>query len=212
MADLDELTQLPTRSVFESAFQKALELAKGRSAPVSVGVVDIDLFGGINQRFGRETGDGVIEGLGTALHAAFGASGLVSRFGGDALAIMWPGLEKEQAFLVLEQFRQGLGGKLPASGQASGVEVTVSAGLSAYPDDGNAADELLNKASEALYRAKVTGRNKICLAREEKMLTKTSHYTQGQLLGLRRLAEREGIGEAVLLREGLNDILRKYNA
>jgi len=51
----------------------------------------------------------------------------------------------------------------------------------------------------------------VCLAREEKMVTKTSHYQQGQLLGLRRLAEREGIGEAVLLREALNDLLRKYN-
>ncbi len=44
------------------------------------------------------------------------------------------------------------------------------------------------------------------------MVTKTSHYTQGQLLGLRRLSEREGFGEAVLLREALNDLLRKYNA
>ena len=44
------------------------------------------------------------------------------------------------------------------------------------------------------------------------MVTKTSHYTQGQLMGLRRLAEREGIGEALLLREALNDLLRTHNS
>jgi hypothetical protein len=44
------------------------------------------------------------------------------------------------------------------------------------------------------------------------MVTKTSHYTQGQLAGLARLAKRMGAGEAVLLREALDDVLRKYNA
>jgi hypothetical protein len=70
----------------------------------------------------------------------------------------------------------------------------------------------MRKASEALYRAKVGGRNKVCLAREERMVTKTSHYAQGQLYGLSRLAKRKGVGEAVLLREALDDLLRKYNS
>ena len=64
----------------------------------------------------------------------------------------------------------------------------------------------------AVYGGKVGGGAKVCLAREEEMVTKTSHYTQGQLHGLSRLAKREGIGEAVLLREALDDLLRKYNA
>ncbi len=212
MPAVDKLTQLPTRTAFESALRSALDEAKRAGGSVSVGVVDIDLFGRVNQDYGRETGDGVIQALGSGLAEVFGGGGFVCRFGGDALGVLWPSLEKEQAFLALEQFRQGLDGKLSAPGRAGGVEVTVSAGVAAYPDDGNDAGEIINKASEGLYRAKVSGRNKICLAREEKMVTKTSHYTQGQLLGLRRLAEREGIGEAVLLREGLNDLLRKYNA
>ena len=88
----------------------------------------------------------------------------------------------------------------------------VSAGVAAFPDDGATVDTVCVKATEALYRAKVTGRDKTCLAREDRMVTKTSHYTQGQLMGLRRLAEREGIGEALLLREALNDLLRKSNS
>ena len=65
--------------------------------------------------------------------------------------------------------------------------------------------------SDALHRAKTTGRNKVSLAREERMITKTSHYTQGQLERLSELATREGVGEAVLLREALDDLLRKYS-
>ena len=64
-----------------------------------------------------------------------------------------------------------------------------------------------------MYRAKNTGRNKVCLAREEKMVTKTSHCTQEQLERSSKLAEAEGGGggEAVILREALDDVLKKYD-
>jgi hypothetical protein len=80
------------------------------------------------------------------------------------------------------------------------------------PDDGDAPQGLQRKLLAAIYRAKVAGGGKACLAREEKMVTKTSHYDQGQLEGLARLAKRQGQGEAVLLREALDDLLMKYNA
>jgi predicted DNA-binding protein len=62
-----------------------------------------------------------------------------------------------------------------------------------------------------MYRSKAAGRSKVSLAREERMVTKTSHYTQGQLDRLSNLAKREGLGEAVLLREAMDDLLRKYS-
>ena len=63
----------------------------------------------------------------------------------------------------------------------------------------------------AFLRAKAPGHNKLCLARDEKMVTKTSHYTQGQLAKLRELATREGVGDAVLLREALDGLFEKYD-
>jgi predicted signal transduction protein with EAL and GGDEF domain len=71
--------------------------------------------------------------------------------------------------------------------------------------------ELLRKADQALYRSKQMGRNQVRLAYEERMLPKTSHYTQTPLERLSRLAEREGVGEVVLLREALDNLLMKYN-
>jgi predicted signal transduction protein with EAL and GGDEF domain len=138
----------------------------------------------------------------------------VYRYGGDAFMLLLPDVEKEQAFLVAESLRSAIasGPVVGANESAMESSVTVSCGVAAYPDDGDAAPALLRKVCEALYRAKVGGRNKVALAREEKMVTKTVHYTQGQLEGLTRLARREGLNEATLLREALDDLLRKYNS
>lgn len=207
----DTLTGLPGRGTFDADFAARIGRKTKQPAVVSLAVVDIDLFGAINERHGRGTGDEVLRDLAEALRAHLSCEEALYRFGGDALAVMMPGMEKEQAFLRMEAFRSGYAGDrtLP-SGLV--VTVSISMGLAAYSDDGAKAQDVVHKANEALYRAKVGGRDRICLAREEKMVTKTSHYMQGQLLGLRRLAEREKIGEALLLREALNDLLRKYNA
>lgn len=211
--EMDVLTGLASRGAFEAALIRELSKPERNSEAISVAVLDIDLFGRLNEQLGRLGGDAVLRLMAGALSAA-AAPGSVYRFGGDAFGVLWRQLEKEKAFLVLERFREAFTGThvTEAEGRRLELEVAFSAGIASFPDDGTAAAELMSKAAEALYRAKVTGRNKVCLAREEKMLTKTSHYTQGQLLGLRRLAEREGFGEAVLLREALNDLLRKYNA
>ena len=71
--------------------------------------------------------------------------------------------------------------------------------------------ELVRKADGALYRAKAQGGNRIAMAKEEKMIPKTSHYTQDQLQRLSMLSKREGIGEAILLREALDMLIRKYD-
>jgi diguanylate cyclase (GGDEF)-like protein len=201
----DVLTGLPRRDALERALQKEILAAQAESASVSVAVGDIDLFGRLNQQQGEEAADGLLRVIAEELTDT-GREGRWFRFGGDAFALLLAGVEKERAFLEAEAVRARVAGE-PRAGEP----VTLSIGLAAYPDDGVTAVDVINKASEALYRAKVSGRNKVCLAREEKMVPKTSHYTQGQLLGLRRLAEREGLNEAVLLREGLNDLLRKYN-
>jgi diguanylate cyclase (GGDEF)-like protein len=209
----DRLTGLPDRASFDRALEAAVTATAGCDGSVSMAVIDIDLFGEVNERLGREAGDAVIHMLGERARAAFPEEVLLSRFGGDAIGVLWADLEKEQAFLRIERFRDDCCGAwiVVADGKTLELELTLSAGLAAYPDDALEAVDVVYRANEALYRAKVSGRNKTCLAREEKMITKTSHYTQGQLLGLRRLAEREGYGEAALLREALNDLLRKHN-
>lgn len=203
--DRDALTRLPVRAAFERDLARAVETAQAEAASVSVAVLDVDLFGQANATLGRAAADQALAALAQQLDSVLAGVATVYRIGGDGFGVILRGVDKEQAFLRLEAFRTALEGE-PAP------QLHVSIGVASCPDDALKANEVFIKACEALYRAKVSGRNKACLAREEKMVTKTSHYTQGQLLGLRRLAEREGIGEAVLLREALNDLLRKHNA
>ena len=212
--DRDRLTGLKTRARFERELTEALEAAQAQPAGLSLAIVDIDLFGEINRAHGEALGDRLLHEVAEMLPGALGGAHAVYRFGGDAFAVVLAGVEKEQAFLELEAVRRlfETPRQMRLGAAVAPVHATVSVGLAAYPDDAEKSETLVNKACEALYRAKVSGRNKVCLSREEKMVTKTSHYTQGQLLGLRRLAERERIGEAVLLREALNTLLRKYNA
>ena len=211
-ATSDVLTGFPDREACLVALEAAID--QDAEGVLCLAILDIDLLGQINERAGRDAGDALIQVLAGALARRFSGEAGIFRIGGDAFALQFCGCEKEAVFLSLEAFRDSFDGPhdLDAAGKRAPLSATLSIGLAACPEDGGAAQVLYQKASEALYRAKVSGRNKVCLAREEKKVTKTSHYTQGQLLGLRRLAEREGHGEAALLREALNDLLRKYNA
>jgi predicted signal transduction protein with EAL and GGDEF domain len=87
----------------------------------------------------------------------------------------------------------------------------MTIGMATAFEDANRCAELIRKADGALYRAKLNGGNRVAMAKEEKMVPKTSHYTQDQLQRLAKLAKREGIGEAILLREALDMLLKKYD-
>lgn len=206
-----EVTGLPG---FETYRARVGELiAAAGEGSVSVIVVDIDLFGKVNEKHGRPTGDAVLQHIAERVQALTADRGEVLRCGGDAFAVLLTE-EKEQAHLLAEAIRQELDGTVPVDvdGKAIELPLHISAGVSAFPDDGQDETLVIRKANEAIYRAKVSGRNKVCLARDEKMVTKTTYYTQGQLHGLSRLAKREKLNEATLLREAMDDLLRKYNA
>ncbi len=202
---LDPLTGLKTYAAVAGPLEERMTRAESGEGALSLAVVDLDSFAKVNERHGRDGGDRVLRALGNHLSGVLGPGAEVVRFGGDALLVIFEGLEKERAFLRMEEARCGFA-------EVSGVGATFSAGVAACPDDGVRAQEVLRKAVDALYRAKATGREKVCLAREEKMVTKTTYYTQGQLAGLQRMAKRMGISEADLLREALDDLLRKHNA
>jgi diguanylate cyclase (GGDEF)-like protein len=199
---------------FLLAFDEVAAATPSEGGAIALALFDVDWCGRVNRDHGREAGDALILALGERLGAALGSHAKVVRCGGDAYVALLLGVEKEAAFLLAERIRSEFENEPIALAGDNEVawSVTVSAGVAVFPDDGGKAGDVFRKASEALYRAKTGGRNRVCLSREERMVTKTSYYTQGQLAGLSRLAKREGLNEAVLLREALDDLLRKYNA
>jgi predicted signal transduction protein with EAL and GGDEF domain len=91
------------------------------------------------------------------------------------------------------------------------MKQTVSVGVSAYPEDGSRPADIFRRADSAMTRAKKAGRNNVCLAREEKLIPKTSHYTQAQLEKLSMVSDKLNVGEAALLREALDVLLKLYD-
>jgi diguanylate cyclase (GGDEF)-like protein len=175
---------------------------------VSLAFLDIDHFETINREFGHDGGDQVLRGVAKILTQEAGKDAVLARYGGDEFALLFQNTEREQAFLILERIRSAV--DRSRAFEKVETEITVTGGLASYPVDGSSEAEIIRKADQALYRAKKTGRNNIRLAYEEKMAPKTSHFTLTQLERLTNLAEKEGVGEAVLLREALDDLLIKY--
>lgn len=205
----DALTGLPVREGFDELLRDAVD--DPAAAPVSLALYDIDRFLALNEASGREAGDAVLRAVAAVFQERLPSdAAAVCRLGGDEFGVIMPGTEKEQAFLALEQARAAVGSLEEFAGMDPAPSVSV--GIASYPDDAATRQELLRKADDALYRAKCTGRNKVVLAREEKKVPKTSHYTQGQLERLTALSEKEGVGEAELLREALDDLLKKYSS
>ena len=208
----DALTGLPNYRAFQEAFAGGLTDAAEKEGGVSLGFIDVDWFKKLNDEHGADVGDEVLKALAKHLTDSLPTGGSVFRYGGEHFVALLPGVEKEQAFLALEGTRRQFDREqlFIVGNKKTKLSVTFSVGIASYPDDGSKGQEIIRKATDAVYRAKATGRNKVCLAREGRMVTKTSHYTQGQLARLSELAKREGVGEAILLREALDDLLRKY--
>jgi diguanylate cyclase (GGDEF)-like protein len=208
----DELTGLLSRKAFHETIDTILGDAKGSYGPISLAFIDIDNFLKLNNEYGHVAGDEVLKKIAEIIREVAGDEGIPVRYGGDEFVIIFPGIEREQAFLAVEKLRTEASQTSFKVGEngASIDGISLSAGISCYPMDGRLKSELLRKADQALYRAKVTGRAKVRLAYDERMVPKTSHYTQTQLERLTKLAAERQAGEAELLREALDDLLAKY--
>lgn len=212
-SQLDELTGLLNRRGFLERFCEMLVKAKSSSqeAPLSMALLDVDIFNKINEQYGHVTGDHVLVAVSEAIVANAGNDALVGRYGGDEFVIVFPGEEREQAFLKTEQIRQALSRRDLLAQDGKTIQgIDISGGVASFPVDGRTENELFRKADHALYRAKANGRRQVRLAFEEKMVPKTTHYTQTQLERLSKLAEEKGVSEADLLREAMDDFLTKY--
>jgi diguanylate cyclase (GGDEF)-like protein len=208
----DELTSLHTRKTFIEEFSSQIHHAQNHESPLSLAFLDVDNFLHANSLFGRIGGDHILQTAAKIILEMVGEEAVVSRYGGDEFAILFPGTERERAFLILERIRAAVEAIVihGGSGQEDIKGITITGGLASFPIDGRTQTELVRKADQALYKAKGAGRNAVRLAYEERMVTKTTHFTMTQLERLAKLASERGVGEAEMLREALDDLLAKY--
>jgi diguanylate cyclase (GGDEF)-like protein len=162
LAITDGLTKVSRRHHFLERYNEEVSRAKKYNLVLSFLMADIDHFKNFNERYGHLYGDAVLRGVAKLLKQGIREVDLVCRYGGEEFAIMLPETTKSQAKLVAERLRQGISqDKFQAYGEPA--TLTISIGVASLPDDATSSQELLDKADEALLRAKSEGRNRVCL-------------------------------------------------
>ncbi|BDG02187.1 diguanylate cyclase [Anaeromyxobacter oryzae] len=169
----DELTGLKNRRAFDERLQEEFRRAQRYSDPVSLIMIDLDHFKQVNDRFGHPFGDVVLRGAAEQLCASTRDPDICARYGGEEFAVILPKTHLQGALSVAERIWKELGGRrypvppgTPATGLGAdgALHVTASMGLAFYPSKDIGSPELLLRyADEALYQAKRSGRNTICL-------------------------------------------------
>jgi diguanylate cyclase (GGDEF)-like protein len=167
----DALTGLKNRRFFDERLPEEFRRAQRYSDPVSLMMIDLDHFKEVNDRYGHQMGDVVLREAAAVIKASVRDPDICARYGGEEFAVILPKTHMGGALTVAERVWRGLKDKVhrqevPAVGQAAVAEVRVTAslGLAFFPAKDIVSAELLVKfADEALYQAKRSGRNNICL-------------------------------------------------
>jgi len=163
-ATRDSLTGLYNRRYFNETIERELARAKREKYPVSVMIMDIDLFKDINDSFGHMFGDEALRVLSSLINTHIRAGDIAYRYGGDEFVVVMPsaGIEiaRKRAELISQSFNSS-----PIQDGKGKFAATISVGIAIYPEHGSDGIEILHCADTALYQAKQSGRNAICLWR-----------------------------------------------
>jgi diguanylate cyclase (GGDEF)-like protein len=158
MAWHDALTGLPNRRLFEDRVEQELVRSRRVGEPVCMFFVDLDNFKTVNDTYGHATGDVLIQQVGQRLVETVRSQDTVARLGGDEFAILLPGLADQLAINQLAE-RTLDAMHTPFDIYGDQVSTSASVGIAIAPEHGDSYDDLLNRADEAMFRAKDHGRN-----------------------------------------------------
>ncbi len=165
-ADIDPLTKLWNRGVFQRELPRAVQVRTLIDEPACLAMVDIDHFKQINDAHGHTTGDGALEAIASALVRSFPRrSDVVTRLGGDEFAVIMRDATAADGGRLAERFLTAVR-ELELPGIRDTVKVTVSVGV-AEALAGEPADSWFARADGALYEAKTEGRNCVAIAADE---------------------------------------------
>jgi len=157
MAVTDSLTGLYVRRYFMVKLQEELHRAERYNNILSVVMADLDQFKNINDTYGHDVGDRVLEAIGKFLQQNIRDVDMIARYGGEEFVLMIPEATKDAAQNLSERLRKNLSEMkfkdLPP--------ITISLGIATYPYDGTDAEDLIKKADAAMYAAKRAGRNQV---------------------------------------------------
>ncbi len=162
-AHTDSLTGLSNRRAFQDALEVELERARRGGRPVSLLVADLDHFKRVNDLLGHPSGDQVLKRFADQMTRLTRIIDIPARLGGEEFALVLPEATRHDALLVAERLRRSVKGAFVDTA----APLTVSIGVTCFPDDGGSADDLLRAGDQALYAAKKLGRDRTVLYNAE---------------------------------------------
>jgi diguanylate cyclase (GGDEF)-like protein len=160
LATTDGLTGLLNKRALTEVARQKLRSAQRFKKPLSVIIGDIDHFKRVNDQFGHDVGDQVIQGFADVLRKGKRETDAVARFGGEEFVIVCEETDTQGALLLAERIRTELAGVEFHSSQGA-LRVTCSLGVATLPASGQDWDALFKSADEALYSSKRSGRNRV---------------------------------------------------
>ena len=160
-ATLDALTGLNNRRQFEVRLNQEIATAKRQKNPLCAMMIDIDFFKKVNDTYGHASGDSVLSSVASIIKEHLRESDIPSRYGGEEFAVLLPYTHIEEAQIVGERLRKAVE-TAPIPIDKGNINVTISMGLAEFSSD-ESGEELFKRADKALYEAKESGRNRVCI-------------------------------------------------
>lgn len=167
----DELTGVYNRRYFNDRFNREIKRAERYGHRISAIMIDIDYFKKFNDTYGHHVGDEVLKGVAQQLNIGLRDCDVLARFGGEEFVIILPETPKEGAAIVAEKTRARISDRTWEFRNALRSDtnpdefirkqITISLGISTFPEDGSEVNALMEIADQHLYMSKLNGRNRV---------------------------------------------------
>lgn len=156
----DSLTGLPNRAAFSETFEREKAHSRRNQTSLSVGVLDIDRFKSVNDTYGHQVGDDVLQHFAEMISGGLRESDLIARWGGEEFAILFPNTDVDGAQLALQNILNRMRTEEFTVADGSPLKITFSAGITSV-NKKTTLDEAIAEADRYMYLAKTAGRNRI---------------------------------------------------
>ena len=159
---VDELTGAYNYRFFVRKLEEEKKRALRYDLPLSLIMVDIDWFKKVNDSYGHEVGNVVIRELARVIQRCIRDVDVLIRYGGEEFVVILPQTPLVEASTIGERIRSQVEEMIVDTGRVGKLKITVSVGVTSYPENGKSHEELVTVVDQALYRAKGSGKNLVC--------------------------------------------------
>ena len=161
MARTDGLTGLYNHSEFQHILEHEIQRAKRYDKEFCLLMLDIDFFKNFNDTYGHQAGDEILKTIGEKIKKQVRVVDVPARYGGEEFCVILSETPMKYGVQVAERLRRAVSDHM-FQVEGSNVQITVSIGVASFPLDAGTTADLIKKADQALYRAKNSGRNRVC--------------------------------------------------